>query len=130
MPSVAGMGAQRHQDLQCWRLANALQTEVYALTARAPAADNQPFCEQIQATARLATHHIANGFACDQIEAFARYLEMARGAIIETTTHVLDARTLGYIDNDELRRLTELSESATTATTAFLRWLRSPDGSS
>ena len=118
------MATPRHEDLQCWKLAESLKAKVFALTARPLVHANRTFCDQIEGTARLGASHIVEGCKYPQPEDCARYLEMARGSLVETTTHILDARTLGYIDTDELGTLTGLADRATVATTRQLTRLR------
>jgi four helix bundle protein len=118
------MGTPRHEHLQCWKLAEALKAKVFALTARPLVNANPSYCDQIENTARLGVNHIVEGCKYPGAEDCARYLEMARGSLVETTTQLLDARRLGYIDNDELRVLTGLADRATAATTRQLTRVR------
>src|SRR5580692_1316035 len=90
------MGVDKYQDLECWRLANDLKLEVYALVNNSSARHDLKFCEQIVDSARSGPRNIAEGFGRYEHPEFARFLCFARGSILETHNHVGDGCDSGY----------------------------------
>jgi four helix bundle protein len=56
------MGVDNYQDLECWRLANELKREVYALVDNSSARHDLKFRDQIIDSARSGPRNIAEGF--------------------------------------------------------------------
>ena len=124
------MGVRRYQDLDCWKLSNELKRRVYDFTAKPPAALDFKFCNQIREAARSAPRTIAEGFGRFRPAEFARYLEFARGSLMETHNHLADALDLKYLTAAECKELQHLADRATGATTELLKYLRTDSGES
>jgi four helix bundle protein len=103
------VGARRYQDLDCWRLSNDLKRRVYAFTAALPASRDVRYCDQIRSAARSAPSNIAEGFARFRPHEFARFLEIARGSLVETQTLVAD--DLGYLGETDSALLSGLADA-------------------
>ncbi len=115
------MGVRHFQDLVAWRLSQALKREVYAFIATGPASRDFKYCDQIRDASASAPRNIAEGFGRFRPADFARYLEYARGSLMETENHLLDARDRGYLEDGLHSRLQNLTRCALTATTNLLR---------
>lgn len=118
------MGIRHYQDLVCWQLASALKKEVYALTDRAGVKSDFKFCQQVRDSARSAPSNIAEGFARFRPADFARFLEIARASLAETHNHLLDARDLAYLSDEDHAALSLMADRASGATTRLLLYLR------
>jgi len=119
------MGVRRYQDLECWKLSNELKRRVYDFTAKIPASHDFKYCDQIRDAARSAPRTIAEGFGRFRRGEFARFLEYARGSLMETHNHLSDGLDLKYLTTAECRELQHLADRAIGATTKLLRYLRS-----
>ena len=108
----------------CWQLASALKKEVYALTDRAGVKADFKFCQQVRDSARSAPSNIAEGFARFRPADFARFLEIARASLAETHNHLLDARDLTYLSDEDHAALSLMADRASGATTRLLLYLR------
>jgi|HubBroStandDraft_2_1064218.scaffolds.fasta_scaffold1022698_2 four helix bundle protein len=123
------MGVDKYQDLECWRLANDLKLEVYALVNNSSARHDLKFCEQIVDSARSGPRNIAEGFGRYEHPEFARFLCFARGSILETHNHVGDGCDSGYwsaSDRDRVRALADRAIASTTGLIGYLRRTRAP----
>jgi four helix bundle protein len=120
------MGAHRFEDLECWKLANALKLEVYAVIDRPEVRRDFSFCEQIRESASSGPANIAEGFGRFRPLDFARFLEFAKGSLSETSNHLLDARDRRHLSAEEAARLRELADEAARATTGLIAYLRGP----
>ena len=117
------MSAKRYEDLACWQLSNDLKLKIYAFTDKLPAAKDVRFCDQIRDSARSASRNIAEGFGRFHPADFARFLEIARGSLIETHNHIRDALDRRYLSESESDELFKLATRAVAATTKLRSYL-------
>ena len=117
------MGAKRYEDLVCWQLSNDLKLRIYAITDALPAAKDFRYCDQIRESARSAPSNIAEGFGRFHPADFARFLEIARGSLIETHNHLRDGLDRRYLTAVECRELCALADRASAATTRLRSYL-------
>ncbi len=115
------MVARHFQDLLAWQLSYELKCEVVAFTATGPASKDFKYRDQIQDSSASAPRNISEGFGRFRPGEFARFLEFARGSLMETQNHLIDGRDRGYLDVALYSRLLHLSRAALRITTALLR---------
>jgi len=118
------MIARHYRELECWQLSNELKRRIYAFLATEPAAHDFDFCKQIRGSARGATRTIAEGFGRFRPADFARYLEFARGSLMETQNHLDDALDSGYMSESTHKELFALANRAIGATSGLHRYLK------
>jgi four helix bundle protein len=115
------MAARDFQDLLAWQLSYELKCEVVAFTGTGRAAKDFKYCDQIRASSASAPSNISEGFGRFRPGDFARFLEFARGSLMETQNHLIDGRDRGYMDTALYSRLVHLCRAALKTTTALLR---------
>jgi four helix bundle protein len=115
------MVARHFQELIAWQLSYELKCEVVAFTATGPASKDFRYRDQIRASSASAPSNISEGFGRFRPADFARFLEFARGSLMETENHLIDGRDRGYLDVALYSRLLHLCRAATKTTTALLR---------
>lgn len=115
------MVARHFQDLLAWQLSYELKCEVVAFTATGPASKDFRYRDQIRASSASAPSNISEGFGRFRPGDFARFLEFARGSLMETQNHLIDGRDRGYLDMALYSRLLHLCCAALKTTTALLR---------
>jgi four helix bundle protein len=123
------MGVDKYQDLECWRLANELKREVYALVDNSSARHDLKFRDQIIDSARSGPRNIAEGFGRYYHPEFARFLGFAKASIEETHNHVGDGCDSGYwpkTDGDRVQALAVRAAAATTGLIGYLSHTRAP----
>jgi four helix bundle protein len=118
--SARFMGVRNFRDLVAWQLAYELKCEVFAFTATGGAAKDFKYRDQIRDSSASAASNISEGFGRFRPLDFARFLEYARGSLVETQNHLLDGRDRGYLDAALYSRLSNLARSALTTTTHLL----------
>lgn len=121
------MGAKHFTELMTWQLANRLKTEIYEITSRDRVIGDRGFCNQIRDSASSVCSNLGEGFARYSHRDFARFVVIARGSMMETQNHLLDAVDRGHIEEDEFKRLWEVSRSAVAAVTGLLKYLQKTD---
>jgi four helix bundle protein len=104
-----------------WQLAYELKSEVFAFTATGAASKDFKYRDQIRDSSASAPRNISEGFGRFRPRDFARFLEYARGSLMETQNHLLDGRDRGYLEAALYSRLSNLARSALTITTHLLR---------
>jgi four helix bundle protein len=114
------MGVRDFRDLVCWQLAYELKCEVVAFSATEPASRDFKYCDQIRASSASSPANIAEGFGRYRPREFARFLEFARGSLMETDNHLLDGRDRRYLSEALYMRLHNLTRAAIRATTRLL----------
>lgn len=115
------MGARDFQDLLAWQLSYELKCEVVAFTATGHASKDFKYRDQIRASSASAPSNISEGFGRFRAGDFARFLEFARGSLMETQNHLIDGRDRGYLDAALYSRLVHLCRAALKTTTALMR---------
>lgn len=119
-----GVGAKTFTELSAWQLANRLKTAIYEVTARPAVARDVEFCKQVRRSSSSIPANIAEGFAYYRHREFARYVSIARGSLMETQNHLIDANDRGHIHEAEFKTLWELSSQAMGAVTGLLKYLQ------
>lgn len=115
------MAARHFQDLLAWQLSYELKCEVVASTRTGRASKDFKYCDQIRASSASAPSNISEGFGRFRAGDFARFLEFARGSLMETQNHLIDGHDRGYLDTALYPRLVHLCQAALKTTTALLR---------
>jgi four helix bundle protein len=119
---------RRYQDLDCWRLANDLKREVYALLAESLAAQRDfDFARQLRDAASSGPANISEAFACYRHKESARYARIAKGSLTETHNHLGDGVDRGYWTAERNAGELKLAERAIGATTRWMAYLSSSD---
>jgi four helix bundle protein len=109
---LAGKALNTHKDLQVWKIAMDLVTEVYAVTNCFPREELYGLTSQVRRAAISIPSNIAEGTARHSRKEFVQLLHVASGSIAELETHLLLAARLGFgstesvlIRTEEVRKL-------------------------
>ena len=100
---------QSHRDLDVWKVAMDLVSEVYRLTKKYPKEELFSLTSQIRRCAVSIPSNIAEGAARNGKKEFIQFLYIALGSCAELETQLLIARKLDYPGNpvifDQLDRI-------------------------
>jgi four helix bundle protein len=102
-----------HKDLLVWQKSVELASKVYAATTGVPSTDHDGLHAQLRNRAISLASSIAEGAACRRRGEFLKFLQAARGALLEMETQLMIARHYGLAaegpsllqDISELERL-------------------------
>ena len=76
--------------------------------------------DQIRDSGAAAPRNIAEGFGRYRPREFARFLEFARGSLMESLSSLIDGRDSGYLSLTLYSRLANLARAALRATTNLM----------
>ena len=117
-------GARRFEELICWQLAFELRKQLLVVTRKPQVCNDLTLRDQLRDSARSAPRNIAEGFGRGTDAEFARYLDIARGSLMESQNHIRDAIDCGYVTAAEGDALLQLARRAGAATAGLQRYLR------
>jgi four helix bundle protein len=86
------------EDLQAWRLAMELATEVYRCTGAFPKAETYGLTDQMRRSAVSIPSNIAGGKGRSSDRELLQFLNHARGSLYELQTQIKLAARLTYLD--------------------------------
>ena len=118
------VGAKRFTELICWQLSFDLRKQILDITSRPGVRSDVTLRDQLRDSARSAPRNIAEGFGRRTNIEFARYLDIARGSLMETQNHIQDAAECGYVTSAECEALLKLARRAGAATAGLQNHLR------
>jgi four helix bundle protein len=124
------MIARRFEDLIVWQLADKLQQEVFAFTAKPPACRDYKYCDQIRDASRSASWNTSEGFGRYYPKEFRHFLRIAAASLHEVKNQLLDGRDLGYLTDEEhvrLKRLALRAIKANVRLSAYLHHAKAPE---
>jgi len=101
------MPIRNYADLAAWQKAMDLAETVYRTTSSFPKEEMYGLRSQLRKAATSVPSNIAEGQGRRSDGAFAQHLSVAHGSLREVETQVLLAGRLGYLGQDEVRRLLE-----------------------
>jgi four helix bundle protein len=99
------MTIRSYQDLEVWQKAMDLVEDCYRLTRGFPGSETYGLSSQLQRSAVSIPANIAEGRERGRTKEFLHHLSIACGSLAELETHVLIARRLDYLNEENLRGL-------------------------
>jgi four helix bundle protein len=114
----------RASDLVVSQLANELQRQVAALTARPGFERHYWLQTQLRRSTSAACSAIAEGFQRSNPHDFARFIRNARMLIDDSRNQIVKAKGLGLVPAGEADRLRILADRASAAASSLMRYLQ------
>jgi four helix bundle protein len=103
-----------YRDLEVWRKAMSLTTEIYTVTAHYPNEEKFGLVSQMRRAAVSIPSNLAEGHARSGAGEFKHFISIATGSVAELETQVILSADLKYLDknieNDLLGRLNEIGK--------------------
>ena len=119
------MGARTHEELDAWRLAALLRSEVYAATANVRSVRDAKFCDQLQSAASSVPANIAEGFGRYAPREFSQFLRIAKGSLVEVQNYLTEAVERGLLSKEHHANLNIICNRTRGALIGLLRYLES-----
>jgi four helix bundle protein len=110
-----------HRNLQCWRLADALRSEVIAICEKKQVANDFRFCNGFRDAAGSACRNLAEGFARYESPDIVTFFRYAIGSLAEVKDYLTECRRRGAIDDADFTRLLDCCEHAKATALKFMK---------
>ena len=121
------MGVRKFEEIEAWRAARALVTDIYDLRRAAGLGRDAPLADQMCRAAASIMANIAEGFDNTSTPEFLRFLGYAGRSATELRSHLYVALDQGYVDSREFDELLESTRKARALIGGFARALRKRD---
>ena len=116
------------EELEVWKLAMDLCTEVYSITNHAAFSKDFGLKDQIRRSSVSVPSNIAEGHERDSKNQFIYFLTIAKGSCGELKTQLMIARNLKYIDETIYLELANKSIKIGKQLGGFINYLKSFKG--
>jgi len=114
--------AKRVDELQCWRLADQLRTEVIAICEQPDVSRHGRFCEGFTEAAGSVCRNIREGFGRFASGSIVQFFDYALGSLEEVEDYLHESRTRKFINPDRFARNLDLAEHTRATTLKFKRF--------
>ncbi len=114
----------RFEDLEVWKLAMVLCTDIYSLTNQDAFSKDYGLKDQIRRSAISVPSNIAEGFERDSKNQFLYFLVIAKGSCGELRTQLNIASNLKYLDDEKYKNLTNECISVSKQLAGFINYLK------
>ena len=104
-----GNKVQSYRDLVIWTKAIELVTEIYRVTKYFPKEKLYGLTSQIRRAAVSIPSNIAEGHGKLSRREYQHFLGHARGSLAEVETQIIISRNLGYLSEEVVSRILDLS---------------------
>lgn len=113
--------ARKVQDLECWRLADELRTEVHAICAQPEAIERRRFCDGFTEAAGSVCRNIGEGFGRFESASIVQFFTYALGSLAEVVDYLHESHTRRYIDLPRLSKNLDLADHTRATVLNFMR---------
>lgn len=112
------------EDIEAWKKARVLTREVYIATREGPACRDFRYIDQIRAASCSIMSNIAEGFERGGNAEFRQFLYTAKGSAGEVRSQLYVAFDVGYLNEENFKRLMNLSLEIIRLIAGFIRYLQ------
>lgn len=112
------------EDLKIWQLAHKLMLEVYEIPGKFPKEETYTLISQLRKSALSVSANIAESQGRFHFADSLHFILMARGSLEETRSHLMAAKDLGYLTENDFDKLNKNYIALRKAVNGFIRRLR------
>ena len=112
------------EDLPVWRSAKDLAILIYRVTSQGKISRNYGLKDQIQRAAVSVSSNIAEGFERGTKQEFIQFLYIARGSCGELRSQLYIAKEIGYLNDEEFKKLCEATRKVSKQISGFIEYLK------
>lgn len=118
-----GLQMQNYRNLEVWQIAHGLTLAIYRASREFPSEEKFGLTSQLRRSSSSVEANLTEGTGRGSDTDFARFVQIAIGSACETDCHLLLARDLGYLDDEEHKLLEQQAESVRRMLIALLKSL-------
>lgn len=112
---------QNFTDLDAWKIAHEFVIEIYKSTKIFPKEETYGLTSQLRRAASSITANISEGYSRYSYKDRVRIYYIARGSASECHNHILIARDVGYLSENESIKLIDMIIRAKQILNGFIR---------
>ena len=113
-----------HKELDIWKKAVDFVTEIYTLTKSFPNEEKFGLTSQLRRASVSIAANISEGAARKSDKEFMQFLYICLGSGSEVETLLIISQNLGYVNEEEIKKLTEKIGQLKKMTIGLLKYLR------
>jgi four helix bundle protein len=113
--------ARKFTELECWRLADELRTEVNAICAQEHVADRRRFCDGFTEAAGSVCRNISEGFVRYESAQIVQFFNYALASLAEVEDYLRECLTRKFIAQARFDKNLDLLEHTRAKTLRFMR---------
>jgi len=113
-----------HKDLDAWKNAIALVTDIYKITKDFPSDEKYGLTSQIRRSAVSIPSNIAEGAGRNHDKEFIQFLYIALGSLSELETQMIISCNLGFIKQEILDECNEKTKIISSQINGLVRYLK------
>lgn len=98
-----------YRDLVVWQKSMQISVLIYELIIKLPENEKYGLIPQIKRSAISIPSNISEGYGRNYKKDFSRFLQIARGSLYENQTQLELSLNLGFIEENDLKEIKELS---------------------
>ena len=115
------------EELEVWKMARKLASEIYTLTSKSPFVNDFRFRDQIRAAAGSVMDNIAEGFERSSRLEFVNFLTIAKGSAGEVRSQLYRALDQRYVSEDDSAKLIEEYKALSAKIFGFIKYLNTSE---
>ena len=116
-----GAFLRNYKELVVWRKAHQMTLEVYNATRAFPREELYGLTSQLRRSAASVGANIAEGSGRRSSKEICRFLQIARGSASEAENHLLLARDLKFLREEDYRKLAKSADELQRMLTALIQ---------
>lgn len=117
---------QNYRNLEVWKIAHGMTLGIYRASKDFPREEQFGLTSQLRRSSCSIEANLAEGSGRGSDTDFARFVQIAIGSACETDCHLLLARDLGYLDDEQHTVLAEQAQSVRKMLISLLKALKKP----
>ena len=117
-------GKRGFEDLDCFQLALEVMAKIHTFSKTLPPDEKFDMYSQIRRSAKGITGNIGEAYGRYHYLDSLRFYSIARGELNETLAHLIDAKVLNYIDQENFEELYKLIRITEQTLNGYMNYIR------
>jgi four helix bundle protein len=109
--------------IKAWEHGHRLVVEVYRVTRRFPKEELYGLTSQLRRAAVSVPANIAEGSQRYFLKEYRKFLYTAKASLTEVEYYLYLAEELGYLQNEDAKRISAISDEAAKTLQGLIKWL-------
>ena len=112
------------EEIVAWQKARILTKEIYLISIKGKFEKDFGLKDQIRRASVSVMANIAEGYDRRGDKEFVRFLNISKGSLAEVKSHLFVAFDVGYINDETLKHLNEMTEEVGKLISGLIKYLK------